>query len=110
MTYIQLPRFLLTDAYKNMSSDAKLLYALLLDRAGISKVNDFTESDGTVKVIFKVDEAQKKLSRARQCVTKTFRELEDAGLIIRRKQGQCRAAIITLRYPADAKTIENVNL
>ena len=45
------------------------------------------------------------MHRSRQCTTRIFRELEYSGLIVRRKQGLGKPAIITLNYPADAKLI-----
>ena len=50
-------------------------------------------------------QAQTKLHRSRQSATRIFRELEYSGLIVRRKQGLGKPALITLNYPADAKLI-----
>ena len=86
-SYIPFPRFLMEDSLADLSNDAKVLYALMLDRASISKVNGFIESDGTIRLYFTVEQAQKKLHRSRQCVTRIFRELELSGLICRKKQG-----------------------
>ena len=52
--YLPFPRFLVL---LNLSNDAKVLYALLFDRAGISKENGFIEPDGTVRLYFTVEEA-----------------------------------------------------
>ena len=105
-SYIPLPRFLLADEdLKDISNDAKVLYALLLDRASISRKNSYIDPDGTIRVYFTVEETQKKLHRSRQCVTRIFRELEYTGLICRKKQGQGKPSKITLKYPADAKLI-----
>ena len=104
-SYIPFPRFLMEDSLADLSNDAKVLYALMLDRASISKVNGFIEADGTIRLYFTVEQAQKKLHRSRQCATRIFRELEYSGLIVRRKQGLGKPAIITLNYPADAKLI-----
>lgn len=106
LSYIPFPRFLLDE---ETSNDAKLLYALLLDRASISKLNGFVESDGAIRVYFTVEQAQKKLRRSRQCTTKIFRELEDCGLICRKKQGLGKPAVITLNYPESAKLIDPQN-
>ena len=82
-SYVPLPRFLLQDeTLRDISNDAKVLYALLLDRAGISRQNG-----------------------SRQSATRIFRELEYSGLIVRRKQGLGKPALITLNYPSDAKLI-----
>ena len=48
---------------------------------------------------------QTKLYRSRQSATRIFRELEYSGLIVRRKQGLGKPALITLNYPSDAKLI-----
>ena len=105
-SYMPLPRFLFQDeALRDITNDAKVLYAMLLDRASISKQNGYVEPDGTIRLYFTVEQAQKRLHRSRQCVTGIFRELEYSGLIIRKKQGLGRPALITLNYPADAKFI-----
>ena len=105
-SYVPLPRFLLQDeTLWEISNDAKVLYALLLDRASISRQNGYVEPDGTIRLYFTVEQAQAKLHRSRQSATRLFRELESSGLIVRRKQGLGRPALITLNYPADAKLI-----
>ena len=105
-SYIPLPRFLLDE---KISNDAKLLYALLLDRASVSKLNGFVETDGTIRIYFTVEQAQKKLRRSKQCTTRIFKELEVCGLICRKKQGLGKPAVITLNYPESAKLIEPQN-
>ena len=105
-SYVPLPRFLLQDeALRDISNDAKVLYALLLDRASISRQNGYVEPDGTIRLYFTLEQAQTKLHRSRQSATRIFRELEYSGLIIRKKQGLGKPALTTLNYPADAKLI-----
>ena len=72
---------------RGISNDAKVLYALLLDRASISRQNGYVEPDGTIRLYFTLEQAQTKLHRSRQSATRIFRELEYSGLIVRRKQG-----------------------
>lgn len=91
--YLPFPRFLIP---LDLSNDAKILYALLLDRAGISRENGYIESDGRIRLYFTLEEAKGKLHRSRQVATRAFQELERSGLIIRRKQGLGRPAVITL--------------
>ena len=105
-SYIPLPRFLMLDEeLQDISNDAKVLYALLLDRASISRQNGYVEPDGTIRLYFTLEQAQTKLHRSRQSATRIFRELEYSGLIVRRKQGLGKPALITLNYPSDAKFI-----
>ena len=105
-SYIPFPRFLMEDCFAELTNDAKVLYALMLDRASISKVNGYTEEDGTIRLYFTVEQAQKKLHRSRQSVTRIFQQLESSGLICRRKQGLGKPAMITLNYPSNAKLIQ----
>ena len=87
-SYVPLPRFLLQDeTLCDISNDAKVLYALLLDRASISRQNGYVEPDGTVRLDFTLEQAQIKLHRSRQSATWIFRELEYSGLIIRKSRG-----------------------
>lgn len=86
-SYVSLPRFLLQDeALRAISNDAKVLYALLLDRASISRQNGYVEPDGTIRLYFTLEQAQTKLHRSRQSATRIFRELEYSGLIIRKSR------------------------
>ena len=94
------------DCFAELTNDAKVLYALMLDRASISKVNGYTEEDGTIRLYFTVEQVQKKLHRSRQCATRIFHELEFSGLICRKKQGLGKPALITLNYPSNAKLIQ----
>ena len=48
-SYIIFPRFLIP---LDLSNDAKVLYALLLDRAGISRKKGYIETDGTIRLYF----------------------------------------------------------
>ena len=105
VSYVPLLRFLLQDeALWDISNDAKVLYALL-GRASISRQNGYVEPDGTIRLYFTLEQAQTKLHRSRQSATRIFRELEYSGLIIRKKQGLGKPALITLNYPSDAKLI-----
>lgn len=104
-SYVPLPSFLLQDeALRDISNDAKVLYALP-DRASISRQNGYVEPDGTIRLYFTLEQVQTKLHRSRQSATRIFRELEYSGLIVRRKQGLGKPALITLNYPADAELI-----
>ena len=57
-SYMPLPRFLFQDeALRDITNDAKVLYAMLLDRASISKQNGYVEPDGTIRLYFIKDNA-----------------------------------------------------
>ena len=66
-SYVPLPRFLLQDeALRGISNDTKVLYALLMDRASISRQNGYVEPDGTIQLYFTLEQVQTKLHRSRQ--------------------------------------------
>lgn len=100
-SYLRLPRFLIKT---DISNEAKVLYALLLDRASISIKNGFIEPSGAVRVYFTLDEAKEKLHKSRQVTTRIFRELETKELIVRKRQGQGRPSLITIKVPQEEPT------
>ena len=87
----------------DLSNDAKVLYVLLLDRAGISRKKGYIEAGGTFCLYFTVEDVKAKLRRSRQVATRAFHELESCGLILRRKQGLGRPAVITLNLPVNER-------
>ena len=104
-SYVPLPRFLLQDeALRGISNDAKVLYALLLDRASFLTFCPLIVIKSR-RICWFFSSVLAKLHRSRQSATRIFRELEYSGLIVRRKQGLGKPALITLNYPADAKLI-----
>ena len=81
-------------------------YYLGLDNGGTNTKAALFTPDGTIRLYFILEQAQMKLHRSRQSATRIFRELEYCGLIVQRKQGLGKPALITLNYPADAKLIQ----
>ena len=98
--FYRLPKFLFSDEYKNiLSTDAKLLYALLLDRSSLSLSNGWLDSEGRVFIYFSVEEAVDVLGFCKNKVAKLFRELEKNGLI-ERKRNVGHASVIFLTCDA----------
>ncbi len=55
--YFKIPRLLITDQkFKHISTDAKLLYGMLLDRMGLSAKNSWYDDFGRVCIYYTVDE------------------------------------------------------
>ena len=51
--FYQIPKELFVNAYyKDLSSDSKLLYGLLLDRLSISLKNEWIDEEGNIFLIF----------------------------------------------------------
>ena len=83
--------------YKPVSTDAKMLYGLLLDRMHLSAKNGWTDKRGRVYQFFTVKEAQEKLRFGHEKICRLFSELEQADLILRKRQGQGKPSIIYLK-------------
>jgi predicted transcriptional regulator len=83
-----LPKVLIyDDLFRELSSDAKILYACLLDRMDLSNKNGWRDSDGRVFIIFTIEEIMKSLNKSNKTAVKIMKELDDIGLIERKRQG-----------------------
>jgi len=91
-SYYRIPRLLVTgQQFKNLSTDAKLLYGLMLDRMGLSMRNHWFDSQGRVYIYYPLDEIQEALNCGHNKGVRLLAELDGEtgiGLIERIKQGQ----------------------
>ncbi|NJD02368.1 MAG: hypothetical protein FIA99_07200 [Ruminiclostridium sp.] len=71
-----------------LNSDAKLLYALLLDRMVLSKENGWVNERGEIYLIYTRDDLCEILGLCRNTMTKAFKQLSDSGLIFEKRQGR----------------------
>ena len=87
--FYRIPKALFTDeAFSSISTDAKLLYGILLDRMNLSAKNGWMDNEGRVYIIFTVDEVKESLRCSQKKAVKTLDELEfTAGLIERCRRG-----------------------
>lgn len=84
-SYFRVPKILFRDIkFKDLSTDAKTLYGILLDRMGLSVKNGWLDEQGRVYIIFPVQEVMDALGCADNKATKLFRELEKFCLRCRR--------------------------
>ena len=79
------------DRFKGISSDAKLLYSLLLARMSLSVKNGWIDDENRVYIYFTAKEVMEELNVGSEKCTRIFAELDSekgCGLIIRKRQGQ----------------------
>ena len=90
--FYRIPKLLFTDErFSNISTDAKLLYALLLDRMSLSKKNGWVDDNKRVYIYFSNQEIMDELNIRSEKCTKILAELDSqkgCGLIQRKRQGQ----------------------
>lgn len=76
-SYFRIPRLLVTSPrFRGLSTEAKLLYGLLLDRMALSMKNGWLEKDGRVFIYYSIDEICKDLNCASEKTAMLLAELE----------------------------------
>ena len=99
--FYRIPRQLVTGSYfKNLSTDAKLLYGLLLDRMSLSMKNGWYDEQGRVYIYYPLEEIQEALCCSHGKAVRLFAELDTGkgiGLIERIRQGQGKPARIYVK-------------
>ena len=88
-SFYRVPKALVkADPFQKMSGDAKLLYAVLLDRMSLSIKNGWQDKHGNAYIICTIEEVMDSIHCARQKAVKLLDELEqEFRLIKRRRQG-----------------------
>lgn len=88
-SFYRIPKALFTEPnFRELSTDAKVLYGILLDRMSLSLKNQWLDAQNKVYIIFTVEEIMDALNCANQKATRLMVELEkQAGLIERKRQG-----------------------
>ena len=80
--YFRIPKALFQDSrFRQLSTDARTLYGILLDRMSLSVKNNWLDEQGRVYIIYTVREVQESLCCAEHNAVKLFRELEQTDLI-----------------------------
>ena len=90
--FYHIPRILVTrQEFRHPSTDAKLLYGLMLDRMGLSMRNGWYDAQGRVFIYYTMELIQEDMNCGHDKALKLLAELDAAkgvGLIERVKQGQ----------------------
>lgn len=105
-SFYRIPKALFTNpVFGNLSTDAKLLYGLFLDRMGLSMKNHWMDGQGRVFIYYTVENIMRDLGCGNQKVTKLLAELEKKhGLIERKKQGLGKPDMIYVKNFVGALT------
>ena len=94
----RIPKALFQDCrFRQLSTDARTLYGILLDRMSLSVKNGWLDEQGRVYIIYTVREVQESLCCAEHKAVKLFRELEDIDLIERKRRGLGRPSLIYVK-------------
>ncbi len=87
-TFLRIPKNIITDkVFAGLSLPAKLLYGLLLDRMSLSMKNKWFDEDNRVYIIYQIKEIMSDLSLSEKMAIKHLKELEEFGLVEKRRRG-----------------------
>ena len=99
--FYRIPKVLFTDDYfKDLSSDAKVLYGLMLDRLSLSIKNNWIDEEDRVYIIFTLEQVMQYMNCGKDKGVKILAELDTGkgiGLIERVKRGLGKPAIIYVK-------------
>ena len=88
-SFYRIPKALFTDSYfKDLSSDAKILYGLMLDRMSLSIKNQWFDENNRAYIYFSIEDIMELLNCGRNKAIKSMQELDDEtgiGLIEKRR-------------------------
>ena len=86
--FVKIPKNLLKDPmFQNLSFGAIITFAVLLDRNGLSKKNNWFDEYNRVYIRYKISDLTEVMGKSEDRISKYLKELEDIGLIERSRKG-----------------------
>ena len=100
-SFYRVPRLLIKDErFKKLSSDAKLLYGLMLDRMSLSMKNEWFDDENRAYIIYTIDSIMEDLGCAKEKAVKVLAELDSVkgiGLVEKVRRGLGKPDIIYVK-------------
>ena len=108
-SFFRIPKALFQEQrFQNLSTDAKTLYGILLDRMSLSVKNEWFDKKGRVFIIFTIEDVKRTLCCADNKATRLLRELEEFGLIERKRRGQGKPCLVYVKNFSSESSKESV--
>ena len=108
-SFFRIPKALFQEQrFQDLSTDAKTLYGILLDRMSLSVRNEWFDKKGRVFIIFTIEDVKRALCCADNKATKLLRELEEFGLIERKRRGQGKPCLVYVKNFSAESSKESV--
>ena len=108
-SFFRIPKALFQEQrFQNLSTDAKILYGILLDRMSLSVKNEWFDKKGRVFIIFTIEDVKRTLRCADNKATRLLRELEEFGLIERKRRGQGKPCLVYVKNFSSESSKESV--
>ena len=114
-TFYRIPKQLFTDSYfKSLSTDAKILYGLMLDRISLSIKNKWFDEDNRAYIYFAIEEVMEMLNCGKNKAIKCMKELDEEtgiGLIRKRRQGFGKSNMVYVKtFQVETQEDENTTV
>ena len=108
-SFYRIPKLLFQDSrFQPLSTDAKTLYGILIDRMSLSFKNEWFDKKGRVFIIFTIEDVKRTLRCADNKATRLLRELEEFALIERKRRGQGKPCLVYVKNFSAESSKENV--
>ena len=108
-SFYRIPKALFQEQrFQNLSTDAKTIYGILLDRMSLSVKNEWFDKQGRVFIIFTIEDVKRSLCCADNKATKLLRELENFGLIERKRRGLGKPSLVYVKNFSAESSKESV--
>ena len=108
-SFYRIPKALFQEQrFQSLSTDAKTLYGILLDRMSLSVKNGWLDKQNRVFIIFTIEDVKRALCCADNKATKLLRELEEFALIERKRRGQGKPCLVYVKNFSAESSKENV--
>ncbi len=97
-SFIRIPRLLLTEEmFSTLTLQSKMLYSVLLDRMSLSMKNGWFDEENRVYIIYQISEIQTDLGFSKRKAMDYLAELENFGLVQKKKRGFGLPSIIYVK-------------
>ena len=97
-SFYRIPRLLIKDQhFKGLSSDAKLLYGLMLDRMALSMKNHWLDNENRAYIIYSISNVMEDINCSKPTCVKIMKKLDSFGLIERKRKGLGKPDIIYVK-------------
>lgn len=97
-SFYRISRLLIKDQhFKGLSSDAKLLYGLMLDRMALSMKNHWLDNENRAYIIYSISNVMEDINCSKPTCVKIMKELDSFGLIERKRKGLGKPDIIYVK-------------
>ena len=108
-SFYRIPKALFQEPrFQSLSTDAKTLYGILLDRMSLSVKNGWLDKQNRVFILFTIEDVKRALCCADNKATKLLRELEKFGLIERKRRGQGKPSLVYVKNFSAESSKESV--